>query len=237
MVTPRLFTLFGDLDASARHVDRSDRGLMSQASTGADDECFSLGWVQGQAVTPEPVVSGLHTLLKNGDWVAILERYVQLCVVGVLDMVDAEGCDHIGNRWYIQAEQNRSKNGTLRYTELNDARNRLLITDPHGIETSLPGKTRSSPAHDREFRKWTPVYAGAYSSQSYRKRQRDRGGSRCSETSHPQPDRDRWGDAGEQFPWNGRDGRQTGNGWSWEKSSRDRWYFLRTIFRVSLRCC
>ena len=99
------------------------------------------------------------------------------------------------------------------------------------------GKTWSSPAHDREFRKWTPVYAGAYSSQSYRKRQRDRGGSRCSETSHPQPDRDRWGDAEEQFPWNGRDGRQTGNGWSWEKSSRDRWYFLRTIFRVSLRCC
>ena len=48
-------------------------------------------------------------------------------------MVDAEGCDHIGDRCNIKAEQDRPKNGTLRYPELNGSWSRLLITDPHEL--------------------------------------------------------------------------------------------------------
>ena len=62
-----------------------------------------------------------------------MERDVQLRVVRVLDMVDAEGCDHIGDRCDVQAEQDRPENGTLRYPKLDSRWSRLLITDPHEL--------------------------------------------------------------------------------------------------------
>ena len=62
---------------------------------------------------------------------------------------------------------------------------------PSRTGTSLPGKPRSNPARDRGFRKWTPVYAGEYRSQSYRKRQRDPEGSGCSGISRLRHSRDR----------------------------------------------
>ena len=62
-----------------------------------------------------------------------MERDVQLCVVRVLDMIDAEGCDHIGDRCPIKAKQDRPKNGTLRYPKLNGSWSRLLITNPHEL--------------------------------------------------------------------------------------------------------
>ena len=58
-----------------------------------------------------------------------MERDVQLCVVRILDMIDAEGCDHIGDRCDMKAKQDRPKNGTLRYPKLEGSWNRLLITD------------------------------------------------------------------------------------------------------------
>ena len=48
-------------------------------------------------------------------------------------MIDAEWCDHIGDRCDIKAEQDRPKNGTLQYPELNGSWSRLLITDPQEL--------------------------------------------------------------------------------------------------------
>ena len=62
-----------------------------------------------------------------------MEGDVQLCVVRVLDVVDAEGCDHVSDRCDVQAEQDRPENWTLRYPELDGRWSRLLIPDPHEL--------------------------------------------------------------------------------------------------------
>ena len=151
-------------------------GFLSQASAGADDDSLCLGWVHSQGVTFEPVAK-----LKNCYWVVIMERDVQLCVVRVL-----HGCGwrrRMWSHWWSV----RHKGWTGKARERNPAvpqtrRQMEPIVDhrPSRTGTTQPGKTRYNPARDRGFRKWTPVYAGEYRSQSYRKRQRDPEGSGCS---------------------------------------------------------
>ena len=118
-----------------------------------------------------------------------MERDVQLRVVRVLDMVDAEGCDHIGDQCDVQAEQDRPENGTLRYPKLDSRWSRLLITDPHELGPLC--QVRPDPIQCATMDSESPVYAGEYRSQSYRKQQRDQEGSGCSEISLPRRDRGR----------------------------------------------
>ena len=49
-------------------------------------------------------------------------------------MVDTEGCDNVSDRFYVQTEQDRPKNKTLRYFELDGSWNRLLVANPRELE-------------------------------------------------------------------------------------------------------